>query len=206
MAKQDLFYFENLAAAAECSVNAALYLEECVNNYDADTLHDMLEKMHEHEHQGDSKKHEMNEALAKAFVTPVDREDIALISQNIDEVTDAIEEVLQLFYMYGIKALTDDTRVFVAKIVECAKAMKACVNEFSSFRKPQKLLELIIALSDLEEDCDKLYIEHTMALNKQFDNALDIYNWRELYKHFEKCADACEHVGDTIELVVMKNN
>lgn len=32
--------------------------------------------------------------LAKAFITPIEREDIILLSQNIDEVTDKIEDVL----------------------------------------------------------------------------------------------------------------
>ena len=44
------------------------------------------------------KKHEMNEALAKAFVTPVDREDLDLLSHKLDDITDTLEEVLYLQY------------------------------------------------------------------------------------------------------------
>ena len=94
MAKSDRFYFENFTAAADCCGKAAVYLQECLQNYDYANIKEMLEKMHALEHQADGVKHEMTAALAKAFVTPIDREDMALISANIDEVADFIEEVL----------------------------------------------------------------------------------------------------------------
>ena len=58
----------------------------------------MLNTMHNIEHSADMKKHEMNEALAKAFVTPVDREDLDLLSHKLDDITDTLEEVLYLQY------------------------------------------------------------------------------------------------------------
>ena len=75
MAKGDKFYFENFVAITELAKKAANYLVECFENYDANNIEQMLEAMHEIEHSADVKKHEMREALAKAFVTPVDRED-----------------------------------------------------------------------------------------------------------------------------------
>lgn len=79
--KQDEFFFQNLIAAAESSCKAAEYLVECLKNYDYGNIEGMLEKMHTFEQAGDIKKHEMSAALAKAFVTPVDREDLALIAK-----------------------------------------------------------------------------------------------------------------------------
>ena len=35
---------------------------------------------------------------------------------------------------------------------------------------------------------------------------LTVICWREIFDKLEKCADACEHVGDSIETIVMKNN
>ena len=105
MAKSDRFYFQNFTEAAEFSCRAIDFLTECLENYNPAEIKPMLEQMHGLEHAGDIKKHEMSSALAKAFVTPVDREDLALISQNIDEVTDSIEEILQRFYVDQIKSV-----------------------------------------------------------------------------------------------------
>ena len=36
-------------------------------------------------------------------------------------------------------------------------------------------------------------------------HVLTVISWREIYDKLEKCADACEHVGDCVETIVMKN-
>lgn len=206
MAKADRVYFENLVAAAECACKAADYLVDCVTNYNTADIKNMLASMHELEHAGDTKKHEMEAHLAKAFVTPIDREDLALISQNIDEVTDSIEEVLQGFYMYRIKAVTPEAIPFAQKIAECCQLMKQMLCEFVNFKKPEKLHKLVIDLNHMEEECDVLYIESTMLLEERCDNALDVISWREIYNRMENCADSCEHIGDSVDMVVMKNS
>lgn len=35
---------------------------------------------------------------------------------------------------------------------------------------------------------------------------IHIIAWREIYIYLERCADACEHVADVVESVVMKNS
>ncbi len=206
MAKADRMYFENLIAAADCACKAADYLVACMTKYNTAEMKTMLENMHEIEHAGDTKKHEMEAALAKAFVTPVDREDLALISQNIDEVTDSIEEVLQAFYMYRIKTITPEAIAFAQNIAGCCKQMKEMLGEFANFKKPEKLHKLVIDLNHMEEECDVLYIESTMMLDDRCENVLDIISWREIYNRMENCADACEHIGDSVDMVVMKNS
>ena len=44
MAKGDKFYFENFMACAALAKDAANYLVECLENYDADKLGEMLAK------------------------------------------------------------------------------------------------------------------------------------------------------------------
>ena len=206
MAKTDRMYFENLVSAAESSCAAAHYLVECLSNYQPEKLKEMLTEMHKLEHAGDTKKHEMSSALAKAFVTPVDREDLALISQNVDDVTDSIEEVLQAFYMYRIQAVVPEAVEFAQRVEECCILMKQMLLEFVNFKKPQKLHSMIIDLSQREEVCDELYINATMLLPERCENVLDVISWREIYNRLENCADTCEHVGDCVDMVVMKKS
>ena len=206
MAKADRLYFENMTAAAGFSCEAATYLIACMTEYQPERLKEMLTQMHKHEHAGDVKKHEMNSALAKAFVTPIDREDLALISQNIDEVTDSVEEILQAFYMYRIQTVTPEAVEFAQKLAQCCELMKQMLGEFVNFKKPEKLHKMVVELNNMEEACDELYIESMMRLNDRCDNVLDIISWREIYNRMENCADACEHVGDCVDMVVMKNS
>ena len=75
--KSDRFYYQNFIEAAEYSCKAAEYLSQCVKDYHPENSREMLDKMHEFEHQADGIRHEMSVTLAKAFVTPIDREDLA---------------------------------------------------------------------------------------------------------------------------------
>ncbi|MBQ7338811.1 MAG: DUF47 family protein [Clostridia bacterium] len=117
MAKGDKFYFDNFVESTSLSKQAANYLVECLENYDPNRIEQMLEEMHKIEHSADVKKHEMNAALAKAFVTPVDREDLDMLSQNLDDVIDIIEEILQKFYIYDIKTIDASAVDFAKNIV-----------------------------------------------------------------------------------------
>ncbi len=148
----------------------------------------------------------MSSALARAFVTPVDREDLALISGNIDHVTDVIEEVVQHLYVDRIRTILPEAIVFADKIVECCNIMSEMLCELENFKKPAKLREMIIELSNKEEECDDLYLKSLLAIYDHCTDPLEIIFRREIYEHLEKCADACGHVGDVVETVVMKNS
>ncbi|HIZ44842.1 MAG TPA: DUF47 family protein [Firmicutes bacterium] len=204
--KADRFYFENFIEAADCACRAAGYLVECLKKFQPDQVGKMLEVMHEHEHAADQKKHEMTMALAKAFVTPLDREDLAELSQNIDEVTDKIEEILQRFYVDQVAKVTPESIVIAEKIEGCCQLMKDMLTELEHFKKPEKLHEMIVELNHREEDCDRLYLEATRSLKDECSEVMDLFAWREIYDYMEDCVDACEHVADTVEMVVIKNS
>lgn len=205
MAKSDKFYFKNFAESTEISKKAATYLVQCLENYDADKIAIMLTEMHVYEHSADKKKHEMSDALAKAFVTPVDREDLDMLSQNLDDVMDIIEEILQKFYIYDIKSIDPPVIQFANNIVKSCDLLCQIMEEFENFKKSKKIHSLIVELNDVEEECDKLYLSSMRALTKNSVDVLTTISWRKIYESFESCADACEHAGECVASVIMKN-
>ena len=62
------------------------------------------------------------------------------------------------------------------------------------------------ALNTLEEDADALYISSMRKLHTEDYDIRHVIAWSEIYNYLEKCADACEHVADTVGSVVMKNS
>ncbi|MBS5736748.1 MAG: DUF47 family protein [Clostridiales bacterium] len=205
MAKGDKFYFENLSEGTSLSRKAANYLVNCLENYNPNIIEQMLNEMHEIEHNADIKKHEMNEALAKAFVTPVDREDLDMLSHNLDNVTDKIEEILQKFYIYNIQSVTPYAVDFAKKIVKACDILCELMNEFENFKKSKKIKELIISMNDIEEECDKLFLFSMRELTKNTKDILLTASWRKIFDCLEACADACEHVSECVGTVIMKN-
>ena len=165
----------------------------------------MLKKMHEIENNADVKKHEMREALAKAFVTPVDREDLDMLSHQLDDVVDLIEEVLQKFYIYDIQTIDAPAIDFAKNIVKSCGILCEIMGEFENFKKSKTLHPLIVTLNDVEEECDQLYLSSMRALTKKSSNVLETVSWRKIYESLEACADACEHVSECVGSVIMKN-
>lgn len=204
--KQDKFFFQNLIEAAQSCCKSADYLLACVENFDAANIRTMLDKMHEYEHEGDETKHHMSAALAKAFVTPVDREDLDLLSNRIDDVTDCVEDVLQTIYVNHIERIPEEIRTFAKLISRSCGVMKQMIAEFENFKKPAKLHDLVIRLGDLEEEGDRLYLQYKYNIFKDCTDVLEIISWREILDKMENCLDTCEHVGDCVDTVVMKNS
>lgn len=205
MAKGDKFYFDNFTASTALSKKAALYLVECLENYNPENIEQMLQKMHEIEHSADKKKHEMNEALIKAFVTPVDREDLAMLSHNLDQVTDKIEEVLQKFYIYNIQSVEPSIVEFAKKIVKSTELLCQLMDEFENFKRSKKIRSIIIGLNDVEEECDSLYLTSMRNITRNPADAYTAISLCKIYDCFEACADACEHASECVDTVIMKN-
>ena len=138
MAKSDKFYFENYVACTTLAKQAAAYLVECLENYNADQLEDMIKQMHVYEHNADIKKHEMNETLAKAFVTPVDREDLDMLSQQMDNVLDILEEVLQKMYIYDIKEIEPAAITYAKHLVKACDLLGEIMVSSKTSRSPRR--------------------------------------------------------------------
>lgn len=204
--KNDMFYFENFREVAAICVEAAEYLVKCLTDYAADKTEERMLKMHEYEHAADDKKHQMSEALSKAFITPLEREDLAELSSKLDEVADHIEEVFQRFYVDEPARVTAESILFAQKIAACCKAMEKMFEELPHYKKPAKIFEAIVEINDLEEECDKIYINAYRNARKVFDDMFEAVSWRKIYDYLERCADACEHVADTVDVIIMKNS
>jgi len=205
MAKGDKFYFENFTACTELAKKAANYLVKSLEDYDPASIEIMLVEMHKIEHSADQKKHEMNEALAKAFVTPVDREDLDMLSNNLDHVTDNLEEIMQKFYIYNIQYVTPSIIEFAKNLVRSCELLCALMAEFENFKRSKKIRDYIIELNDVEEECDRLYLKSMRDLTVNSKDVLTTVSWREIFECFESCADACEHVSECVRSVIMKN-
>ncbi len=203
--KQDTYYFNNFIECTQYACQAARLLEETVQNFDAENLNSYFEKMHEIEHQADLKKHELTETLVKAFITPIEREDIVQVSHNIDNLVDKIEDVLIRIYFNRVTTIRPDALVLVQIITKCCDEVLMLMKQFAEFKHSKQIKEHIIKINSLEEEADKLYIRCMYDLHDSTADPLEVIAWRDIYTYLEKCADAAEHIADIAEIVIMKN-
>ena len=204
--KQDAFYFQNFIACAELSCKAAHMLRQSLDEFRPDTVQQKLDELHVVEHQADEKKHEILDRLSRAFIAPIEREDIVLLSQNIDNITDKLEDVLIRLYINSVDIIRPDALKLTDLVISCCEEVRILLVEFADFRHSRKLKDSIVRINALEEEADKLFISSMRSLHEEKGDVLHILAWREIYEYLERCADTCEHVADVVESVVMKNS
>ncbi|MBO8437008.1 MAG: DUF47 family protein [Spirochaetes bacterium] len=203
--KADTFYFDTFRKVAEHAITAAKILTRCISSYDPDNLSPILAEIHKTEHDADMLKHEMMNVLAKAFITPIERDDIILLSQCLDEVVDKIEDVVLRLYCDNIHEIKPQMLEGAAVVEKCCEEMQLLMDDFSDFRHSKTLKERIITINTMEEEADRIFIENMRALHTTSSSALDVIVWRDIYRYLEECTDACEHVADAVEKAVMNN-
>lgn len=204
--KKDYDYFEKFVELVDYSCKCAEILHDTLANFNAGTLDKKVPELHKIEHSGDLAKHEMMEHLAKEFIAPIEREDIVRLSQEIDDITDAIEDVLIKTYMFNVTSIKPEVLEFTKLIKKCCDTLKVAVQEFHNYKKSSTLKEKLIEVSNLEEEGDRLYFKTVRNLYVNSKDPLEILVWTEIYDLLEKCCDACEETVDVIESVVMKNS
>lgn len=204
--KQDSYYFQNFIDCADYACQAARMLKDIVGQFDVAALSRKLDDIHEVEHAADQKKHELSNTLVKAFITPIEREDILQVSSNLDNMVDKIEDVVIKLYYNRVTAVRPDVPRFVDMLIRCCEEVRALMNDFADFKRSKTLHDHIIRINTLEEEADKLFIESMFNLHDSCQDPLEVITWREIYLYLEKCVDTCEHVADVVESVVMKNS
>ena len=181
MSKKDTYYFDQFSSCADSTCQAAELLEEVLDHFDAAALKEKLDAMHVIEHDADQKKHDTMNVLIKAFITPIEREDIISLSQNIDNMTDKIEDVLIRIYINNVQTIRPDAVQFTKVIIRCCQAVQSLIREFADFKRSKKLHEEIVRINALEEEADALFISSMRALHTESSDPIEILCWREIF-------------------------
>jgi len=163
--------------------------------------------MHKIEHEADIEKHNLMQKLAKEFITPIEREDIILLLQQIDNVTDFVEDVVRKMFMYNVSSVRYEALEFASIIRECCTESRDALRELPGFQKSNtRLKEAIIKVNDFEEAGDRLYCAAIRRLYTEHAEPLERITWTNMFDWLEACCDACEDVMESVEMVIMKNS
>ncbi len=205
--KKDDVYYEGFVKCMDYACAAATCLVEIIADFSSDTLAARVQEIHKIEHAADVAKHELMGKLVKEFITPIEREDILQLFQQIDDVVDDIEDVVRKLYMYNVIAIRPEMREFADIILQCCIAAKDALAQMHNFQKSDTIKEKIIRVNELEEMGDRLHFNSIRRLYSEDDVApLERIQWTEMFDWLENCCDNIEHVTDTLEMVMLKNS
>lgn len=205
MAKKNNDYFELIKKQTAYCVEASNLLEKILCNFNSESINAYKTQMHEIEHTADEVHHDILKKLSAEFITPIDQEDILHLVQIIDDITDALDEVIMDIYMYHIDVIPGRAAELSEVVNKCVRSLDEAAENLRNFKKPEKLHALLIKVNDIEIEADKIYMD---AIHELFGSDV---NWKTLigvkavYEGLENCCDLCEHAADVIEQVIIKN-
>jgi uncharacterized protein Yka (UPF0111/DUF47 family) len=154
------------------------------------------------EHACDEIAHNISTRLSRSFITAIDREDIHALTTALDDVVDFIEGLASSVIMYGIQEYTPFTRLFAGVIQQMSIELDALVPVLD---RPKDINVHLLKLHELEREGDEIYRE---AMGDLFSGKFDVHTvivWKDIYENLEAAVDRCQHVGDLVERIVIKN-
>ena len=192
--------FEKQATLLQKAVDILADLEE---NDNAKKQALRLKKL---EHEADNIIHEIMNKLNTCFITPIDREDIAKLASDLDDIIDVMDMAVARIDIYTIDPIPREAFLYIHIAEKAIKQVIAAVRELGKKHKNQaKLLKHCEFVNFVENEADDL---HRHTLRELFENEKDplrIIKIKELYEILEHITDRCEDAANTIETIVVKN-
>ena len=198
---RDEKFFELFVTDAENLDAAARELNGLMTDYDH--LDERIARIQAIEHAGDEIGDECDERLDRAFITPLDREDIHELVRRMDDVVDRIQETAETLQIYDIKAPTEEARRLAAILAEQATEILAALQKLERMKGLEVHLKRI---HDLENEADGLSRSALGRLFRDRHEALEVIKWRDVYLSLEEYIDAAEDVAEIIARMVHKNS
>ena len=205
MSKNKNDYFKLMEQQAECCVQAAAFLETLLCSYSAAGLAEKRGEMHNIEHKADEIHHDILTRLSAEFITPIDQEDILRLVQIIDDVTDALDEVVLDCYMFHIDELPDGAAEFSGTVRRCVDTLYHATADLKNFKKLDNIRRLLVDVNTIESEADTAYTEAIHNLFAKETEAKKLIGSMAIYEALESCCDLCEHAADVIEQIIIKN-
>ena len=155
------------------------------------------------EQEGDRITHDIIHRLNQTFVTPIDREDILGLASALDDIIDFTEEVADYLGLYRIEAPMEQAQRLARILVQATRQVAAALPRMRGF---QDISHYTVEINRLENDGDRVTRE---AMASLFEGGIDpmvVIRWKDIYERLEEAIDACEHVANVLEGIVIKNS
>ena len=195
-------FFALFEQSAQNTVKIAQQLRDLV--YVWGNVRERVGIITELEHQGDAITHQVMAQLHRTFITPFDREDIALLAHSLDNVTDSIHAAADSMLLYKVERPTNRAKELADIVVQTAAEVEKAVSEIHGHIKREHLLRHCVEVNRLENMGDDVYRAAMAELFTESTDVAYLIKWREIYDHMESALDSCEDVANVLEGVALK--
>jgi predicted phosphate transport protein (TIGR00153 family) len=155
------------------------------------------------EHRCDDILNSIVTKLNSSFITPLDREDIYALANEMDTIADRVNGVARRSLMYHLEEATSYSikmsELLVRAAVEIESAILLVANDKGVGPNCSEIKRL-------EEEGDNLYSSGISELFSQEHDPLFVIKWHSLYETLEDSIDHCKTVAGLLESIVLKHS
>ena len=196
-------FFDLFEQGTRNMVKAAQGLKELVDTWE--NVEEKVGEITELEHQGDTITHQIMAQLHRTFVTPFDREDIALLGHVLDDVTDFIQAAADAMLIYKVDYPSQRAKELADIIVQAVAEVERAVPQLRYQARLKQILPRCVEINRLENMADRVYRSAMAELFGDTTDLAQVIKWREIYEHMESATDRCEDVANVLEGVALKH-
>jgi predicted phosphate transport protein (TIGR00153 family) len=166
-------------------------------------LEELVTKIKAEEHAADALTYEIMQRIDRSFVTPLDREDIHLLANRLDNVVDLMDGTARRALMFRIAERRDAAIALMDVLAEATGVLATGVKDIRNSQSVHKAARLV---KELEERADAIYSRAIGDLFAGQPDALEVIKWKEIYDNLEHAVDECEDVANVLESISLKNS
>ncbi|KCZ71361.1 phosphate transport regulator related to PhoU [Candidatus Methanoperedens nitroreducens] len=200
---RDKHFFNMLENESKNVLDGSIAFLEMLKNYE--NIREKQQTIKDIEHQGDDFVHEIFEELNKAFITPIDHEDISALASAFDDVLDYIDGTATRLVLYDIKKPEENMIKLAEVLVRQTTELDNAISSLRNIKNPKEIEKKCIEVNRLENIADDIYKMSVAELFKRTD-AIEIMKLKEVYERLEFATDKCEDAANVISDIVVKNS
>ncbi|MEW5820888.1 MAG: DUF47 family protein [Cyanobacteriota bacterium] len=144
--------------------------------------------------------------LGSTFITPIDREDIQLISSLLKKISKRTVRACINLRVYRFDVPTEHMISQSQTLIEATTELVNLLTKFKETHEINAIAEINNRMDEIETTGDKILY---LAMDELFSgnhDALTVIKLRDIYKNIENALDSCFSVSDTLLNVVIKHN
>jgi len=202
---KDLKFFPLLKKHSEIIEQSATHLQDLFASSDTNQMNELCRLIKIEEKNGDIVTGEIFKALNETFITPFDREDITLLTDEMDDVIDIINSVSRKTMLYSPETLVPEMLEMAVVIKKGATEIKSAVDELPNIKKYDKQIRLHTKqIKHLEQEVDALYEMGTSKLFKSNFRPEELIKLKEIIQDLERIANKINSVGKILKTIIVK--
>jgi predicted phosphate transport protein (TIGR00153 family) len=203
-------FFAMFNQHADRIVEAARAFSLLVANYsDVGLREKYTREVDEAERAADRVTHEVNKALHKTFITPIDREQIHSLINTMDDVADLIQDSAETMNLYDIRHMTDEIAQLTDLSIRCCERVRDAVrllDKIADHDTADAALKTCEEIDQLESDADRVMRTAMSKLFREEPDVREVIKLKAIYELLETITDKCEDVANLIEGIILENS